>query len=697
MVILGAPRRQCNPALANHAHKGPIWRTLMNLPTMGHWIFSVKTFCAAVLALAVAFWLDLPKPYWALASVYIASQPLAGATLSKALYRAIGTIVGGAMAVALTPNLVDASVLLVAAISLWTGLCLYLSILDRSPRGYAFLLAGYTTAIIVFPVVDAPETIFDVALSRCEEIVTGILCAGVVSALVFPSSVGPAVAERLRTWVEHARTSCRETLTGETGDGAQANWLKLVSGIGEFENLASHLSHEALVDPGAVSYVASVVPRMMLLPPILSSISDRLGELASIGGATPQTRALVARLASCLKAQNLDAGLELHILRAELEAREGRPLLDPSWRDLLEAGLIHRLREVVELTTDYATLLSALSSQSPTTAIALDFPVEMRVERAQHHDHGAALMPVLALICATAACSFFWIASAWPEGAAAATFATVSAGLFGAQDDPAPKILDFAKWAIVATLIAGIYTFSILPYVHGMETLTLVLAPAFLIFGVLIASPSTFMIGLPLVVFTPSLMALQELYSADAQAFVNSSLATIVGIAFTALTTSLIRPAGAEWRAARYARANRRALAEAADVHTSNDETRVMGLMFDRLALLAPIAHALDHSMPDALRELRAGFNILEAHSAREKLNPKARRAVDLLLQRIVRHYRQKKPRPHGETASAIGMALRLASRDGDRKTMLALTGLWRALFPDGSPPRLVRSEEIAR
>jgi uncharacterized membrane protein YccC len=669
----------------------------MKLPTLGHWLFSIKTFCAGILALAVAFWIDLPKPYWALASVYIASQPLAGATLSKALYRAIGTIAGGATAVALTPNLVNAPVLLLAAISLWMGLCLYLSILDRSPRSYAFLLAGYTTAIIVFPVVDAPETIFDVALSRCEEIVIGILCAGAASALVFPSSVGSAVAERLGRWVEQARTCCLETLTGEKRDGAEGRWLKLVSGISEFENLASHLNHEALVDPRAVSYVASAVPRILMLPPILSSISDRLGELAKIGGATPQMRALIARTAACLESQSFDAGAELRVLRSELEAQEGRPLIDPSWRDLLEGGLIQRLREIVDLNADYSKLLSVLSSGSRTNTISLDFPIEMRVERAQHYDHGAALIPVLALIGALAAFSFFWIASAWPEGAAAATFAAVSAGLFGAQDDPAPRILDFAKWAIVATLIAGVYTFSILPYVHGMETLTLVLAPTFLVFGVLIASPATFMIGLPLAVFTPSLMALQELYSADAHAFINSSLATIIGMGFTAATTSLIRPAGAEWRAARYVKANRRALAEAADIHTSNDETRVMGLMFDRLALLAPIAHALDHSMPDALRELRAGFNILEAHSAREKLSPKARRAVDLLLKRIARHYRQQEHKPHGESASAIGMALRLAGRDGDRKTLLALTGLWRALFPDGSPPRLVHSEDVAQ
>src|ERR1700739_2168152 len=105
-------------------------------------VFACKTFLAAVLALLAALWLDLPRPYWAMATVYITSQPLAGATSSKALYRVLGTLGGAAATVALVPNLIDAPELLCLAMALWVGLCLYLSLLDRQPRSYAFMLAG---------------------------------------------------------------------------------------------------------------------------------------------------------------------------------------------------------------------------------------------------------------------------------------------------------------------------------------------------------------------------------------------------------------------------------------------------------------------------------------------------------------------------------------------------------------------------
>src|ERR1700744_6386662 len=92
-------------------------------------VFACKTFLAAVLALLIALWLDLPLPYWAMATVYITSQPLAGATSSKALYRVLGTVIGAVATVAMVPNLVDTPEVLCLAMALWVGLCLYLSLL----------------------------------------------------------------------------------------------------------------------------------------------------------------------------------------------------------------------------------------------------------------------------------------------------------------------------------------------------------------------------------------------------------------------------------------------------------------------------------------------------------------------------------------------------------------------------------------
>src|SRR5262249_12084135 len=53
-------------------------------------------------------------------------------------------------------------------------------------RSYMFVLAGYTAALIGFPTVLAPGTVFDTAVSRVEEITIGVVCAAVVHSLIFP-------------------------------------------------------------------------------------------------------------------------------------------------------------------------------------------------------------------------------------------------------------------------------------------------------------------------------------------------------------------------------------------------------------------------------------------------------------------------------------------------------------------------------
>lgn len=81
---------------------------------------------------------------------------MAGASTSKAFYRVMGTILGG-IAKVIIPTTVDAPVITVAALSLWMGTCLAIALLDRSPKAYVFMLAGYTAAIIRFPTVDTQD------------------------------------------------------------------------------------------------------------------------------------------------------------------------------------------------------------------------------------------------------------------------------------------------------------------------------------------------------------------------------------------------------------------------------------------------------------------------------------------------------------------------------------------------------------
>src|SRR5580692_11501914 len=209
-------------------------------------IFACKTFLAAMLA---ALWFDLPRPYWAMATVFITSQPLSGATSSKALYRVLGTVIGAVAVVVMVPNLANAPELLCLAMALWIGLCLYLSLLVRQPRSYGFMLSGYTVALIGFPAVSDPGSMFDLALARFEEITLGIVFATLVSTVLLPRSVAPAVAGRVESWLKDARILARDVLLGNGSERElSAQQLKLATDSVEIDLLAGHLSYDQIVD-----------------------------------------------------------------------------------------------------------------------------------------------------------------------------------------------------------------------------------------------------------------------------------------------------------------------------------------------------------------------------------------------------------------------------------------------------------------
>lgn len=116
-----------------------------------------------MLAYYIALRIGLPRPSWAIITAYLVSQASAGASLGRSVYRLAGTLVGAAATIAIIPIFVDEPILCSLALACWIGLCLFLSLLDRTPRAYAFVLAGYTASLIGFPGVAEPEAIFDCA------------------------------------------------------------------------------------------------------------------------------------------------------------------------------------------------------------------------------------------------------------------------------------------------------------------------------------------------------------------------------------------------------------------------------------------------------------------------------------------------------------------------------------------------------
>jgi uncharacterized membrane protein YccC len=666
-------------------------------------IFALKTFSASMLALVIALWMDLPRPYWAMATVYITSQPLAGATSSKAFFRVMGTLVGATATVAMVPNLVDAPELLCLAIALWVGLCLYVSLLDGTPRSYLFMLAGYTVALIGFPSVSDPGSIFDTAIARVEEISLGIICASLVSTIVFPRSVAPAVAARVDNWLRDARRLSHDTLLGRGPDEARrALRLRLATDIVEIDTLAVHLSYDRLADAEAVTGLREIRLRMLMLLPVIASIEDRLAALGERGlEGQPELTPLLGDLGTWVSD---DARRPAGPIRATIEVRQDALDGNASWERIITTSLLSRLRELVDLSCDCRALSEAIAAGRRISTIDLVFHPEAGAAAVRHRDRGLALWSAAGAVIAILICCAFWIGTGWPDGASAPMMAAVACCFFAAQDDPARFIRSFGLWSLVAIVVVAIYLFALVPAISHIEVLIVALAPTFLLYGLLIARPATTGAGMALAANTATLLALQSTYSADFAAYSNSALAFFIGVVIAELVTRIARGVGAEWVAKRLVLSSWKTLAVAAERRGKHDRAEFAGLMLHRMGLLVQriaFVSEADRRDTESLAQLRIGLNIIHLRRARYGLAASTLFVLDDMLDQLAaafRHYSGSGMSP--ELLARIDAALAAAVEDPNPQAredaLLGLVGIRRGLFPRAPAYLPQRGESFA-
>ncbi len=120
-----------------------------------------------------------------------------------------------------------------AAIILWVAFCLYVSLLDRTPRSYMFALAGYTAALVGFPSVLDPSGIWDTAIGRMEEIVLGTVSAAVVHSVIFPRSVTSALFAKQTSMLANARRWIADGLRREPTPEIDRDQRQIASDVTE--------------------------------------------------------------------------------------------------------------------------------------------------------------------------------------------------------------------------------------------------------------------------------------------------------------------------------------------------------------------------------------------------------------------------------------------------------------------------------
>jgi uncharacterized membrane protein YccC len=664
---------------------------MLTWPTQRALVSALCGYLAVILALYVAFALDLPNPWWAMATVYLAQPPraLVGAIWAKAFYRVGGTILGMIASIVLIPNLANSPELMILALAGWIGLCVLAGVLDRTPRCYTFMLAGYTVALIGLPAAAHPEGIFDVAVTRAEEIIIGVLAPALVQSVLFPQSVASVMIEKLDDVIRRARSRISEGLRAPVpvsppwDIAVQLTEVNLLASDWRFEGAFSRFRRRALW---------ALEERLVALLPVVTAVEDRLAVIREAG--TPDLTVLTSRIAAWVATAD-EAGTEAQEGLAR-EIKAITPQLGPAsnWTETVVASLTGHLMELVTTWQECMVLDAAIRGSSSFTRRAASHLIAGARPRALHVDRGIALLSAAVSAFTVVWVAAFGIAIQWESAAFAVGTAALCCSLFAAADDPTPLVRDMVFGFAVGMPLPLFVSFMILPRIDGFVMLSVVLFPILTVLGLLLTYPKHYIKALGATVAFSGGLGLQPSFVATLPSFMNIYVPLILGPIFALIGLGLVRALPVQHVVRRILRAGRHELAVLARARPSPGRVVWTSRMLDRVGLLLPrlsrIGANEEGELAEALRDLRLGVGVVELQRLRGSVDADTRQEVDAVLGELAKHFDELSR--NTSTAISTGILARLdaamagilrLSDPADRRAgVSAVMSFRRTLFP---------------
>ena len=507
---------------------------------LGTWLFVFKTLSAFYIAGWLAMRLSLPQPSTAMMTTVIVANRQSGMVLAKSFYRSVGTLAGAAAAFLIVGLFPQDRTLFLAALSVWIGACAGGATLYRNFTAYAFVLSGYTAALIAFPIINHPAAVFDSAVARISEVLLGLLVSGIVSDVVFPSRMRDVLRrtarEQFANFVGFVQASSNGKIEREALEKAH---LRFVRDAVAFEDLRSSVIFEDPEARARSGHLLQFNQEFMAASTTFQLLHHLVNRLRQ-GGHDATAGALLELFTSIGTALDapIQAGAAARILLPRLEAARhamteqvstlrSRLVSDTDLRDF-DAGAYLLRHFTGEL---HALVDTAASLQAP----KLVFGSTERVRFTRGNDFLGAGLAMFRTTLTLLALGAFWIASAWPMGSSAIAIATAFAGLFASA--PNPTAIVYRTLIGYATgLFAGfICVFFVLTRMDGYLLLVVGSAP-FLMAGLaMMARPSVAAIGMGYSISFAFILSLSNRMVFDPTQFINQSIAQIVGIAAAAI------------------------------------------------------------------------------------------------------------------------------------------------------------------
>lgn len=598
------------------------------------WLYVFKGLIAILGSGGVAMALSLPSPTVAMCTALIVMNPKSGLVLAKSFYRITGTLVGVAVAVFMVGLFPQSQVFLLAAIAIWTASCAAGASIIRGFRGYGFLLAGYTAAMIILPVVNDPARIFSQAEARFFEVIIGILVSTLVFEGLFPRRLTPVVLAQGKKTLDFLKGSIVTGLSFDAQGGPDR--VAAARNADDLENLVTH----GMFEGPWVSRVSRPLRRSnhaFMQASTRLHAWHRLGERLNAQGHTDMARRL-QDLAAPLRARLAQDGgddgerliADLRLIGKDIVAATETlaPTLDHRSRQTLITGaaLLRRIAKALLRVQQAQLLIESGRDQSETSAP----PSFVRT-----FDPVTGILTFVRTFVVCVVFGLLWIGNVLGTSGTAMFIVITLTSMLA----PAPKPLVAVKFAALGHCIApflGLVCFSIMPLLTTFPLFALGLAPFVMICLYVSTRPGLAGLGMPMGIGLLVALSIGQTVSLDTTLYLNEAVATIVGVLLVSVGFMVLPgPAGKKSQIRRYRRMLDRSvlIAGTAPVRglSGKVESRNRDLGLQLMAQQDPKSSAMGAYLAHAAAVQEACYVLVSLREAvhRPEVAPHIRQSVD--------------------------------------------------------------------
>ena len=601
--------------------------------------YLLKVLLASLFAMWLSLKFELDQPRTAMLTVAIVMQSRSGMVFAKSYYRLLGTLVGIVVSLILVALFAQERVLFLLSMALWIGLCTAGSMVYRNHQSYGFVLAGYTLCIVGLPAAINPDLTFSIAVTRISEILIGLICATMVSDLIFPQRLWDVIQAKVRQRFSDFSDLLRST--AQSADASINSKPVLLRFIGDIYSLESFRASAVMENDGAKQNRISISEMNREFMEVsttfhafeellrrqknsgqpevgsaLSALYSQLSQAVTLDGRSARNEQEAIIITSQLSLFSLNYAQLFAVYRMQLpQDMRDRAFLD------FETGaeLLQRLANELHA---YAMTYSNLGSGENTSAKgeAVTPP-----KLAMHFDTMAVALAGVRGTLTLGIMTALWLFTDWRSGVEAITIGVISSTLFATSPAPDRTIKQFMLGAVIGTVSAYICNFHLLTQAQGFWMLALAVSPTILFASWITTKPSIAVVGSGIFIVFLMHIGFNSSYNANPVTFINDAIADLLAVLVSGVMFGLIDISSSQWSRQRIATSLRGLIVTACRSSSAMQRAQLENAAFDlvqRAGSAQRIAQEQDRMVIDwLLSTLEIGHAVIALRELRPEIN----------------------------------------------------------------------------